>query len=157
MKRFLAFACLLLPFALAACGTQADTNTIDPADTDPAMLSSTDEPEPLRIELPADSFSASDERIAYTVVNDSGEALEISPVPRLEAKTEDGWQKVEFADVGFCGTHDLLEVSQDDVLELDWFDPLPPGSYRIVRSIYEAQSTDDTPPAQISAEFSLTE
>ena len=157
MKRFLLLACLLLSLALAGCGAEPADHTIDPADTDPALLASSSAPEPLRIELSADTFSVSDESISYTVVNDSGTELEISPVPRLEVKTEDSWQQGPFANVGFCGTHDLLAESRDGLLELGWFDPLSPGTYRIMRSIYEPGSTDDAPLIQVGAEFTLTE
>lgn len=159
MKRRFLLPLLLLALALAACGQAAPPDTAEPAPVSVPAGAPDEQPQadPIRIVLPADSFPlAETEQIAYTVVNDSGDALSLSPIPLLEIKTDDGWQKVEFGSVGFCGTHDPLDASRDGVLDLGWFDTLTPGEYRLTRSVYASdRSGDSEPVAQPAVLFTL--
>lgn len=160
MKRRFLLPLLLLGLMLSACGQAAPPDTADPAPVSVATALPEEQPQadPIRISLPADSFSlAETTSLEYQIINDSGDTLRLSPIPLLETKTADGWQKVEFGDVGFCGTHDSLGTSWDDVLDLNWFDALTPGEYRLTRSVYKSGlSTDGKPIAEPTATFTFT-
>ena len=83
------------------------------------------------------------EQINYDVVNQTGDAVAVAFVPRLERAAANGWEPVECEGL-FCGTPDPLEegVVQHTVNMAEWFPTAGPGTYRLSVTAYDDNSDE---------------
>lgn len=154
--------CVLLLFALLLCvscnrvitdavpplsQTDGPAGSADPKNTgtahepnDPA----TPDKSRVYLEISSDTFAVGDV-IKYTYVNNTGLAVNILSIPRLEIETATGWEPVPFCDgVGFCGTPDSIAANSRSLeWELDtemlYGSALESGRYRLSLSIVDVE------------------
>jgi len=89
---------------------------------DPAII--------LRTEQPC--YPADTESIEYTAYNGTEEKYAIQLIPQLERMTENGWEKLEYGDIGFCGTPDPFPSGGTvDFFSPSWFKDMSAGTYRL--------------------------
>ena len=94
------------------------------------MLSAENLPPPGEASSDASGLAERDSSISYTITNTSGLELGVILIPRLERRTDGGWEAVP-CDAVFCGTADPLETERSGRFPLEWYPALTPGTYRL--------------------------
>ena len=94
------------------------------------MLSAENLPPPGEASSDASGLAERDSSISYTITNTSGLELGVILIPRLERRTDGGWEAVP-CDAVFCGTADPLETDRSGRFPLEWYPALTPGTYRL--------------------------
>lgn len=86
----------------------------------------------IQISFAENPVTADAERWELEVTNTLSQDAQISMIPLLEICREGTWETVPNHG-GFCGTEDILSAgeSRGAVVELEWYDALEPGRYRI--------------------------
>lgn len=97
-----------------------------------------DENEEVFLEIKNETYSLKDKEVSYTIVNHSGETLQVVLVPNLEIETDSGWEQVK-CDTGFCGTADSLDNQIDSTILLEWYPNLLEGKYRLSFKVEESK------------------
>lgn len=95
-------------------------------------------------------LSLDSQEIFYTVYNNTGKTASYVAVPKLERKTENGWEEVNCT-TGFCGTPDSLEDKRRGSIDLSWFSDLTEGNYRLSYNVNKSSYKSVT----VSDEFTL--
>ena len=81
------------------------------------MLSAENLPPPGEASSDASGLAERDSSISYTITNTSGLELGVILIPRLERRTDGGWEVVP-CDAVFCGTADPLETERSGTYRL---------------------------------------
>lgn len=103
------------------------------------------------LKMNSSNFSINDKEIPYTIVNETGEKLQVVLVPIFEVYDDNEGYKVIPCNVGFCGTPDPLDKELYGTISLDWYENVNPGKYRL-SFIVKTSDKDIT----ISEEFDLS-
>ena len=77
-------------------------------------------------------------------------------IPRLERRTDGGWEAVP-CDAVFCGTADPLETERSGRFPLEWYPALTPGTYRLGLQLEDYGRGCLPEDAWVTACFTLTE
>lgn len=103
----------------------------------------------------ADTPLASDSVIAYTIHNNTGKAVSVLLIPRLERKTADAWKPVAFGEgVGFCGVPDTIEADYTGEVPLSFYGSgITPGDYRLSFDVTHPKTYE--PQTSITSEFAI--
>ncbi len=89
-----------------------------------------------------DSYPLDAETVSYIAFNNTDRELAIQHIPRLERLTADGWEQIEFGDIGFCGTPDPFPTTRvGGSFDLSWFEGISAGTYRL--SLYYFDSGEE--------------
>lgn len=109
--------------------------------------------EPLRLEMAQESYSLSEDEIAWQMINETGDAYTVWFIPTLEEQQSDGnWQALK-CEAGFCGVGDPLGEEIQGSISTKWYPTLKAGVYRLS---YQVQK-EGREREMISAEFVITE
>ena len=104
----------------------------------------------------ASGLAERDGSISYTITNTSGLELGVILIPRLERRTDGGWEAVP-CDAVFCGTADPLETERSGRFPLEWYPALTPGTYRLGLQLEDYGRGCLPEDAWVTACFTLTE
>lgn len=119
-------------------------------------LSAENLPPPGETSSDASGLAERDGSISYTITNTSGLELGVILIPRLERRTDGGWEAVP-CDAVFCGTADPLETERSGRFPLEWYPALTPGTYRLGLQLEDYGRGCLPEDAWVTACFTLTE
>jgi len=94
--------------------------------------------ENVRIQLEKDSYSAEGDTFILTTINESEDEISYGVAFTLEKEQESDWYLVEpDEEIAFIMIAHSLGPDEEAVeeLNLEYYEPLEPGSYRVVREI----------------------
>ena len=91
--------------------------------------------QPILLRTHQPSYPTDTENIEYTAYNSTEEKYAIQLMPQVERMTKDGWEKLEYGDIGFCGTPDPFPPSNGtgiiDFFSPSWFEEMSAGTYHL--------------------------
>ena len=155
MKKVLSISSLsLFVFILIGCSTNNlsdDSNNIENLGEESEFEENVNELEDVSIKLNKDTYQSEDDNFEITVINNSEEEVSYGVDYLLEFKKDEIWYEVEpEEEPGFVLILMTLPPGSEDTdeINLDFYEPLEEGKYRVVRHIEEEPMT---------AEFEVTD
>ena len=122
-------------------------------------LSDTKELEGVYLRLDRHVYSlASDERVCFSAINSTGESgYGIVLAPKLEVYDDDGTLSAVKCIQGFCGTPDSLSKELSGCVELEWYEGLKAGKYKLTYTVlkYSGEDYFDGLRTEVSDDFIL--
>ena len=90
--------------------------------------------------FPQSEFPLMAETIPFTIINELGEDIPITLIPKLERIEGENLIEIPFADVGFCGTPDTIRERYDGEIQMSWWgDNLTAGTYQLSYTLYDSE------------------